>query len=414
MKSYKKTKITLFQLLLLLGIVSFLAQPIFAQEDVNTLWNSAKTYLQQQKFLDALPVLEKIIASDPSDAQAQFYYGFCLVAKSKNTKDKEQARQLLIKARNAYLKAKQLGSTEKVLDTFIASIPEDGRVAGKFSKNEQAEDFMNEAEANFANGQLDKAIELYQKALALDPQIYEAALFSGDAFFKKGDSGKAEIWFQKAIAIDPNRETAYRYSASPLMQQGKYDEARDRYIEAYISEPFNRMATIGIGQWAEATKTNIGHPRIDIPASVGTSANGNTQITLGMGDDNGDGSFAWTAYGISRAVWQTGKDGKLSEKFAKAYPNEKVYRHSLAEELDALKTTAVTLKSRMKDKDNPVKNLNPQLATLIKLNDEGLLEPYILLVLADRGIYQDYMPYLSANRDKLRQYVLKYVIGAKG
>jgi len=33
------------------------------------------------------------------------------------------------------------------------------------------------------------------------------------------------------------------------MKQKKYDQARDRYVEAYITEPFNKYTAAGLGQW---------------------------------------------------------------------------------------------------------------------------------------------------------------------
>jgi tetratricopeptide (TPR) repeat protein len=269
---------------------------------------------------------------------------------------------------------------------------------------------MDKGETYFAASDWDNAFEMYQKALKKDPNFYEAALYSGDAMMQKNEFDKAEIWYQKAIAINPNRETAYRYSATPLMKQRKFDEARLRYIEAYITEPYNSRAMGGLKQWSEVTGVEIGHPPIDIPANVSANTNGDTNITLGLGDKSDDGSFAWMAYGLSRAGWQSNKEG-LSDKFKMAYPNETKYRHSLAEEYEALKLTVTTLKARMSEKDSPVKKLNPQLALLIKLYDEGLLESYILFVLKDEGIMRDHVPYLKQNREKLRQYVLGYVVG---
>jgi tetratricopeptide (TPR) repeat protein len=274
----------------------------------------------------------------------------------------------------------------------------------KFSKDKDADEFMNKGEAYFINKDYDNAFKMYQEALKKDPNLYNAALWSGDAMLQKGEFDKAEIWYQKAIGIDPTIETAYRYSATPLMRQEKYSEARLRYVEAYITEPYNNLALGGLTQWSQATKIEIGHPFIDVPATVGKSGD----ITLDMGDKSDDGSFAWTAYSLARAAWQDGKNG-LSDNFKKAYPNETKYRHSLAEEYDALKLTVTALKARMSEKDNPVKKLNPQLAKLVELYDEGLLEAYILLAMKDEGIVQDHPAYLKQNRDKLRQYVLKYV-----
>ena len=47
---------------------------------------------------------------------------------------------------------------------------------------------------------------------------------------------------------------------------------------------------------------------------------------------------------------------------------------------------------------------------LKKLNDEGLLEAYVLFVRADAGIKQDYPTYRQNNRDKLKRYLTEYVM----
>jgi tetratricopeptide (TPR) repeat protein len=190
---------------------------------------------------------------------------------------------------------------------------------------------MIEAEGLFGQGKLDEALAKYQKALTLDPKLYHAALFSGDVYMQKGDFAQASAWYEKAIAIDPMRETAYRYSATPLMKQGKTDEARERYIEAFITEPYNRFARAGLIQWGQLTKTSLAHPQIDVPTSVTFDKKGKAEVSLDAGALTGakeDGSFAWIIYGGTRSVWRT-------EKFAKTFPGEKAYRHSLAEEADA-------------------------------------------------------------------------------
>lgn len=379
------------------------------EDDLNTL-KQAGELLDQNRFTEALPLFEKLAVARPDDPDIHFYLGFCLVAKAVGTKDEAERRALRARAHSLFVKAKALGRDDQIVNSFIESIPADGSQKAKFSENSQANSLMEEGETAFTQGKNDEALSIYQKALQLDPKLYYAALFSGDIYLQKGDFANAEIWYQKAIAIDPDIETAYRYSATPLMKQRKYNEARNRYVEAFITDPFSRLAAGGLEQWAEVTQKGLGHPKIEIPANVGKSADGNTRITLGIGDNTDDGSFAWTVYGIHKALWQNGKDGTLSDNFKKAYPNEKAYRNSLAEEASALKMTVTTLKERMKDKDSKIKTLNPSLAKLVELHDKGLLEAYILLARMDRGIVEDYKPYLQKNRAKLRQYVQEYVI----
>jgi tetratricopeptide (TPR) repeat protein len=365
------------------------------------LRRQAVALMEQVRYTEALPLLEKLIAAQPDDAQMQFYLGFALNGQAYNTKDDAARRTLRIRAREALVKAKKLGTSETIVDALIQSLPVDGRDAPMFSSDLRAHALMVEAEGLFAQGKLDEALKNYQGALERDPKLYHAALFSGDVFMQRGDFAQAEVWYQKAIAIDPNKETAYRYSATPLMKQGKTDAARDRYVEAYISEPYNPFSQSGLNQWARITDTAIGHPKIDIPTEVTFDEKGDAKINLDAGallSGKDDGSFAWISYGATRSTWH-------KEKFARTFPNEKVYRHSLAEETDALRGVV-----SMATTDKKTKNLNPSLAKLKKLDEEGLLEAYIVLARADEGIAADHAAYLKQSRDKLRSYVLKYVL----
>ncbi|HXI62762.1 MAG TPA: tetratricopeptide repeat protein [Pyrinomonadaceae bacterium] len=374
-------------------------------QDVGALKQQASQLIDQSRYTEALPLLEKIIAAEPDNAQMHFYLGFALLAQTNITNGEAAERALRVRARNAFIKSKELGNKDVLVDALIQSLPADGGVTAGVSPNIEANRAMMEAEASFAQGKMDDALRLYQKALGLDPNIYEAALFSGDVFMHKEDYAQAEVWYQKAIKINPDRETAYRYSATPLMKQGKIDEARDRYIEAYISEPYSRFSVAGLSQWAQVTQTKLAHPDIDIPSDVTFDEKGDARINLSMGALLGgkdDGSFAWISYGGTRSEWH-------KEKFAKTFPNETIYRHSLAEETDALQSVLALATS-----DKKVKNLSPSLAKLKKLNDSGLLEAYILLAKPDRGIAQDFPAYRKANRAKLRQYVKEYILTGGG
>lgn len=369
-------------------------------ESTSELKRRVSDLVEQTKYTEALPLLEKLATLDPKDGETQFYLGFALLGQANNTKDEAMRKTLRVRARNSFIKAKQLGFNEPRLDALIMSLPEDGSDAPSYSSNVKADALMQEGEAFFSQGKADEALKKYQQALELDSKLYHAALYSGDIYLQKQDFTQAEYWYQKAIAIDPTKETAYRYSATPLMKQGKTDAARDRYVEAFITEPYNRFAAAGLVQWGRATKTSLAHPDIDIPTNVSFDEKGNAKVNLDasalLGKDNG--SFAWLSYGVTRTSWR-------KEKFAKTFPSEKTYRHTLAEEVDALQSVISTAMS-----DKSVKTLSPSLATLKKLNDEGLLEAYLLIARPDEGITQDHPAYLKQNREKLRRYVIEYVV----
>ena len=392
--------------LLVLGLALTFAQSAAAQAgDLEQTKQKAAALINDLKYVDALPLLEKIVAAEPDNPEMQFYLGFALVAKANDidTPEAESRRKLRVRARDSFVRAKQLGYDAPLVDALITSLPPDGSEGAEFSSNAAAAAIMKTAEAHFSKGELDEALKNYQRALVLDPKLYHGALFSGDVYLHKNNYEQAEYWYQKAISIDPNRETAYRYSATPLMRQRKFDQARDRYVEAFITEPYNRFAVSGISQWAQATNTRLGHPQIDIPVTVTFKDNGDATINLdpaALGQD--DGSFAWIGYGATRTVWRR-------EKFAKTFPKETTYRHSLAEEADALRSVVTVAAS-----DKRTKTLAPALAKLKKLNDDGLLEAYLLLGRPDQGIAQDHRAYLATNRALLRRYVMEYVMRGGG
>ncbi|MEO8434451.1 MAG: tetratricopeptide repeat protein [Pyrinomonadaceae bacterium] len=374
-------------------------------DNLAELKKQIRVLTDQNRFTEALPLLEKLAAAEPDNAETHFYLGFALVAQANATVDDRDRKALRARARSEFIRSKNLGNSEPLVEAMIGSMAADGSEGPDFSKNIGAHLLMVKAESFFSQGQMEEALRNYQKALILDPTLYEAALFSGDVFSQKGDFAQAEVWYQKAISVDPNRETAYRYSATPLMKQRKYDEARDRYVEAFITEPYNRFTVVGLTNWSQATNTVLAHPRIEIPTTVTFDDKGDAKINLDgsvlLGGKD-DGSFAWISYGATRSLWH-------KEKFAKTFPNELSYRHSLAEEADALRSVIT-----MATADKKTKTLSPALAKLKKLNDEGLLEAFILMAQPTEGIAKDHPAYIKENRDKLRRYVVTYVIKGGG
>ncbi len=367
------------------------------EDEIIKATSKAMLLFNQQQFAEAIPHLELLIKAMPAEGKIRFMYGWSLVAKSKQISDTEEAKKLSAKALEQFKEAKRLGLNDPANDSLIAILsgqPSTGSgSAPNYSANPQAEKLMNDAESLFAQSKYDEAIKLFEQALAVDPKIYMAGTSGGDSYVAKGDWENAEKWYQKAIAIDPNRETAYRYSATPLMKQKKYDQARDRYIEAYIVEPYNSMSLRGINQWAQVTGKDLGHPVIEIPEFAFDSKG--KAIPKSPMAANDSAVSPWLTYLTIRESWR-------NEKFSKSFPKEQQYRHTLLEEAESLRAVVRSAQDQ--------KSSNKQFALLDRLDKEGLLEAFILLAKADEGTARDHLEYLKNNRPKLRQYVANYVI----
>jgi tetratricopeptide (TPR) repeat protein len=358
------------------------------------------------KYVEALPLFEQLALKYPDDPAVIENLGTMVFTQSAYLKTPEERKSARKRGRALLLQAQKLGANDTLLNALIAGIPPDGGNDETFSPKKEVDEAMKEGEAAFAKGEFSKALESYQRALLLDPTLYEAALYTGDVYFKTADQAKASEWFGRAVKINPDRETAYRYWGDSLMKQGKVTEAGEKFVEAYIAEPYNRLARAGFVNWGEKVHVELAHPRVEVPANVASKKEGEATLTLDpnlFDKEKGGSGVAWMTYGLTRASWR--------EEFAKQYPNEKTYRHSLKEEAAAMRS-ALKVVSELKPAD--ANKIDSSLQVIKKLEKEGLLEAFILLALPDQGIANDFPAYRKTNVEDLRRYVKLYVMTGGG
>lgn len=371
-----------------------------------------------QKFAEALAPLEKLAARYPNDGAVLARFGLALFLHTIPEADTPERRKRRARSHAVLLRATELGYDAGVpkglIDQILREIQPDGTDApaakSKFSDNAEADAAMRKGEEAFLKNDYDAALVAYERAIALDPKIYEAPLFAGDVFLQKGQFEKAGEWYARAIRLDPDREQAYRYWGNTLLRQGLLDEARDKYIDAVIASPYDAYTwENGIFRWANASRTRLGHPKINVQQNVSPMKDNKMTITIDPKslEQSDDGRAAWMWYGLKRAVWTTNDYAK----FKKEYPGEKTYRHSLREEADALRGVIEAV--RTQQKEGKIKQLSTDLQVVVQLEEQGLLESYILFARANDGIAQDYVEYRRANREKLRRYLIDYLASGK-
>lgn len=275
-------------------------------------------------------------------------------------------------------------------------LPPDGSIAHQ--KNPEVDTAVQAGEAAFAKNDYDEAIKQYSRAFEIEPNNYYAALFIGDAYFEKKEISHASQWYERAIQVNPDIETAYRYECDMLTKNGDFAKARVLAIQAVIAEPYNQVSWRGLIQWAAASHVRLVGVHINTGNSVAEGKGNQTTITLDP-SSNSPAQMVWLAYAGERVLWQ-------KEKFKQNYPNEPAYRHSLAEEADALSVAASLLSTR---KPEEIAS-DPNLSLLKKISDAHLIEPYVLLGAADQGIAQDYAPYRKENRPHLAEYLSRFVV----
>src|SRR5215471_13876431 len=382
----------------------------FAQEQsaYEADFKRAVELVKAYKMSEATPILEKLHEAKPDDAAGLELLAHAISVNVALEKDADKRKKELLRARSLAERAKGLGRNSRLIQLLLELISPEGEMAGiaGSGKSTPAEEALNEGEAAFSKGEMERAIEHYERALKLDPKLYEAPLSIGDAYHAMGKNDKAYESYARAVAIDPDRETAYRYWGDVLMREDKLNEAKEKFIEAVIAEPYTRVTWQFLGDWAEHSQIRLGHPRIEPSGSMSVEK-GKTNITVDMNSiDKNDGSSMWMVYHATRSQW-------IKEKFAKEFPNEKEYRHSLREEVEALGVVATVISESVKNGKMKEKNLDTSIANLLKVHNAGLLEAYVLLAKPDAGIANDYAEYRKNNRDKLRRYMNEYVTAGK-
>lgn len=329
------------------------------------------------KYVQAIPLLETAFAADPNDVEITKYLGLCIAGQSNEIADPAQRKAARLRARKLLLAARAAGDKDASIDILLEITPEDDR-AITFANDPKVDELVHMGEAAFARGDYEGARADYLDAYMIDRHSYVAALYLGDSYFGEKKAADAVQWFEIATQIDPNKETAYRYWGDSLMLLGAPEQARVKYVQAITADPYTRAVWAAFARWGQMTHTEVRRLRLGPPDTI-------------------DPASPWRAYETTRARW---KDAAFREHF----PQAAAYRHSLAEEIEALEQVVAAARNQSPQ------DRTPQLSALIEIKDQGLLESYVLLDRADEGIAQDFEGYRNAHRDKLEEYVNEWLI----
>jgi tetratricopeptide (TPR) repeat protein len=86
-------------------------------------------------------------------------------------------------------------------------------------------------------GNKQRAIELYEQILAIDPRYAAASINLGTVYFHLRQFGRAEEFYRRATQIDPNYVLAYFDLGNVLDELERYEESIAAYKRAVILSP---------------------------------------------------------------------------------------------------------------------------------------------------------------------------------
>ncbi|MCH7986408.1 MAG: tetratricopeptide repeat protein [Acidobacteria bacterium] len=209
-----------------------------------------QAYLEGQVLLDnvgvtgARPFFETAVAADPNFALAYLRLAFTQTNPSDFRAQVQKASALAdsvsegerlwiqsVEAANQGNPAKAL----ELLQQLVAAHPNDERAH-----------FLLAGNYFFAQQNLAKAIEEYEKAVAINPEFAAAYNLLGYANRNSGNTAEAEQAFKKYIELLPNNPNPYDSYAEFLLNTGRYDASIDSYQKALSVDPHFVASYIGI------------------------------------------------------------------------------------------------------------------------------------------------------------------------
>ena len=109
------------------------------------------------------------------------------------------------------------------------------------------------------DGQLEKAVAAFRKAIALDPRIAEPHISLGKAYRKMGKGEEAKLAFERALALAPEQKEAVLGLAETLVETGNLAEAEERFRSFLAKKRATSRALLG---YAVAHKFKPSEPEV--------------------------------------------------------------------------------------------------------------------------------------------------------
>jgi tetratricopeptide (TPR) repeat protein len=181
---------------------------------------------------EAAAMLAPLEAANQANTDFEYVLGVALIASGKRRDGVERLERVAdaTQAGDAYLLA---GSTQMDLNEFAAArrdfdkaLQLDSRLPRLYTLAGMARDKLGNPEA---------AAEMFRKALAADPDDFDANLYLGAILAKRRETAEAKRYLDRALQLNPASSMAQYEMATWKSATGKYEEAAGE-LEAIIKK----------------------------------------------------------------------------------------------------------------------------------------------------------------------------------
>jgi arylsulfatase A-like enzyme/Tfp pilus assembly protein PilF len=212
-------------------------------EHQNALFSLALAYKDEGRLDEARVGFERARELDPRNGKVLWQLADLWMRKGDFTRAeavitdalerKVDEHRLLLKLAEVRIEAERFDDAERALKTALEKKP--GLALAHFDLGLAYE----------GQGQIDKAIESYEKELTTNPKAYRAAFNAAKLLQKVGRGPEAIAHFRKAVEIDPSFGTGQLFLAKALLDTGDLAGAERWARSGLTNQPEPRMAPLG-------------------------------------------------------------------------------------------------------------------------------------------------------------------------
>jgi tetratricopeptide (TPR) repeat protein len=225
-------------------------RPKVTGEDSSTLLTHAEAAIEKKNYPEAEPLLNKVVAKDPTNYLAWFDLGFVYSALGK-TDDSIVAYRKSVAAKPDVFES-NLNLGLMLAKTGHPDAEQFLRTATKLKPSAHAEEGQARAWLSLAKvlegSKPNEAIEAYHQAGTLQPKDPEPHLSAGLLLEKQDHSADAEEEYKQVLTLDPSSADALAGLANIFMRGQRYAEAEDVLRKLLAARPNDAGAHMQLGR----------------------------------------------------------------------------------------------------------------------------------------------------------------------
>lgn len=263
--------------------------------------------------------------------------------------------------------------------------------------SDQAEKELEAADGLYYGGQRERALAGYQRAARIDPSCTDAAQGGAECLLKLGRTAEAVDLYRKAVALQPTDHRLRFFLGSALFAAGKPDEATDQMVESLVLHPRFDFALTMLRARADALGVTI-HDEPFAPKAIARLEDRGVAIYAPVGDPS---AFAWTAWATCKGFWMG------EESHRRALTGQARRAFSTVEELECLGALVAAYQQDRAAGTVPADPALDRIATIVK---DGYASEMVAYEMASRIVPWGTLLLDESQKQRMREYVKRYVV----